>query len=73
MAVVEKLFPQDGYGFLRTVDGSEVYFHSHSVLHGDFERLEIGSGVRLVAEAGEKGLQASTVEIVDKRGSRIKE
>lgn len=71
MALVEKLFPKEGYGFLRTVDGREVYFHSNSVLHGGFERLEIGTGVRLVEEVGEKGLQASTVEIVNKPGVHI--
>jgi len=70
MALVERVFPQEGYGFLRTLDGREVYFHRNSVLHEDFERLEIGTGVRLVEEVGEKGLQASTVEIVDKPGAR---
>lgn len=72
-AVVHKLFPEDDYGFLRTVDGQEVYFHRNSVLHNDFDRLKIGTGVRFVAEAGEKGLQASTVQIVDKPGARISE
>jgi hypothetical protein len=33
MALVEKLFPDQEYGFLRTLDGREVYFHSNSVLH----------------------------------------
>ena len=37
---MEKLFPEGRYGFLRTVDGREVYFHSNSVLHGDSECLE---------------------------------
>lgn len=68
MAMVEKLFPQEGYGFLRTLEGIEVYFHRNSVLHNDFERLQVGTGVRLVEETGEEGIQASTVEIVDKPG-----
>lgn len=71
-AVVEKLFPEEGYGFLRTVDGEEVYFHRNSVIHNDFDRLEIGTGVRYVAETGDRGLQASTVQIVDKPGARPK-
>jgi cold shock CspA family protein/ribosome-associated translation inhibitor RaiA len=66
-AVVHKLFPQEGYGFLRTVDTQdEIYFHRHSVLHDDFDRLTIGLGVRYTAEEGEKGLQATSVQIVDK-------
>jgi len=66
-AVVHKLFPQEGYGFLRTVDTQEeVYFHRNSVLHGEFDRLAIGMGVRYTAELGEKGWQATSVQIVDK-------
>jgi len=66
-AVVHKLFPNEGYGFLRTVDTQdEIYFHRNSVLHDDFDRLTIGLGVRYTAELGEKGLQATSVQIVDK-------
>jgi len=66
MAVVHKLFPKEGYGFLRTVDTQdEIYFHRNSVLHDDFDRLTIGLGVRYTAELGEKGLQATSVQIVD--------
>jgi hypothetical protein len=39
-------------------------------LHDDFERLEIGTGVRYFPSEGEQGPQASTVQIVDKPGSR---
>jgi len=67
MAVVHKLFPIEGYGFLRTVDTQdEVYFHRNSVLHDDFDRLTIGLGVRYTAEVGDKGLQATSVQIVDR-------
>ena len=67
-AIVMRLFKDEGDGFVRTIDGREVYFHQNSVLHGDFERLELGTGVRIVQEEGEKGPQASTVQIVDKPG-----
>jgi len=70
-AVVHKFFPDEGYGFLKTIEGREIYFHKNSVLHGDFDRMEIGTGVRYVETPGEKGPQASTVQIVDKPGSRI--
>lgn len=65
-AIVHKLFPEEGYGFLRTVDTQEdIYFHRNSVLRNGFERLEIGMGVRYTAEPGDKGLQATTVQVVD--------
>jgi ribosomal subunit interface protein len=61
LARVTKLFSADGYGFLETPDGREIYFHSHSVLNGGFDRLDIGTEVRFVEEEGEQGPQASTV------------
>lgn len=69
-ALVTKLFRDQGYGFLKTLDGREIYFHRNSVLHNDFERLEIGTGVHFALELGEAGPQASTVKIVDKPGVR---
>ena len=64
--VVEKVF-DDGYGFLRTLnDNREIYFHRNSVLHGDFERLAVGTEVRFNAEQGDEGPQASSVQIVSK-------
>jgi cold shock CspA family protein/ribosome-associated translation inhibitor RaiA len=70
MALVIRLFREEGYGFLKTPEGQEIYFHRNSVLRDGFDRLEIGTGVRYVDELGEKGLQATTVEIVDKPGAR---
>ena len=67
--IVEKLF-EEGYGFLRSlVDGREVYFHRNSVLHGDFERLAIGTEVRFMPQEGDDGPQASSVQIVSKPGA----
>ena len=67
--IVHKLFTNQGYGFIKTVDTQEdIYFHRNSVLHNDFNRLKVGTGVHFVARMGEKGLQASSVEIVYKKG-----
>jgi ribosomal subunit interface protein len=63
-ARVSQLNPLEGYGFLRTPDGREVYFHRHAVLGGDFEHLQVGDEVVFVEEAGDKGPQASTVRPV---------
>jgi cold shock CspA family protein/ribosome-associated translation inhibitor RaiA len=62
-ARVARLFPEDGYGFLETPEGTEVYFHRNSVLDAGFNRLKVGAEVAFVTEEGEKGLQASTVRI----------
>ena len=62
-ARVSKLFLDEGYGFLETPEGDEVYFHRNSVLHRAFVRLQIGTDVRFVEEVGERGMQASTVVV----------
>jgi ribosome-associated translation inhibitor RaiA len=56
------------YGFAETPDGQAVYFHKNSVVDGDFDKLEVGSEVRLViAESeGMEGAQASTVTLIGK-------
>lgn len=61
---VAKLYTHEGYGFLETREGEEVYFHKNSVLNGGFERLQIGTRVRYAEEQGDNGPQASTVAIV---------
>lgn len=70
-AIVTKLFPEQGYGFIKSLEGEDVYFHRNSVVNGDFDRIEVGTGVRYVALEGEQGLHASTVQIVDKPGATV--
>ncbi len=40
VARVSKLVVKEGYGFLTTPDGREVYFHKDSVLNLGFRRLK---------------------------------
>ncbi|MGQ9367569.1 HPF/RaiA family ribosome-associated protein [Azospirillum sp. ST 5-10] len=65
---VERLFAADGYGFVRTADGQEVYFHRNSVPDGGFDALTVGAEVRLSVAEGEspEGPQATTVMAVGK-------
>lgn len=72
-ARVKKLIPGDGpgsaYGFLETHDGREIYFHEHSVLNGNYRKLQIGTEVRFAEEEGDKGPQASTVAVTKRRST----
>ncbi|QJQ94259.1 MULTISPECIES: HPF/RaiA family ribosome-associated protein [Halomonadaceae] len=68
VASVARLFETDGYGFLKSLSGEEFYFHQNAVLHNDFNRLTVGTRVRFSPEEGEEGLQASSVQIIDKPG-----
>lgn len=68
-ALVRKIFREEGYGFLQSIDGDEIYFHRNSVINDDFDQLEVGTGVHYLAELGEDGLQASTVQVIDSSGA----
>lgn len=63
---IARLNGYEGYGFIETPDGREIYFHKNSVLDGPFDRLSEGQEVRFHEEMGEKGPQASTVQAVGK-------
>ncbi len=67
-ARVSKLFPDEGFGFLETSDGREIYFHANSVLDAGFAALKIGKEVHFVEELGENGPQATTVMPVTHHG-----
>jgi ribosomal subunit interface protein len=62
-ARVARLFRKEGYGFLVTPDGREVFFDARSVLGSGFARMRVGSPVRYAEEMGEEGPQASTIEV----------
>jgi cold shock CspA family protein/ribosome-associated translation inhibitor RaiA len=66
---VARLFPAEGYGFIRMADGQEIYFHRNAVVNDGFEKLEIGTEVRVSVHDGEsdKGPQAGTVRPVGRR------
>jgi ribosomal subunit interface protein len=63
---VAKLMKGEGYGFIDSFDGTEVYFHRNSVLHDAFDKLEIGNEVRFAQEEGDEGPQASSVALIGK-------
>lgn len=60
-AEVVRVFPENRFGFLRTADGRDVYFHANAVLGTEFARLRTGTPVRFVEEPGDEGPQATTV------------
>ena len=65
---VIRIFPEDGYGFVALSDGQEIYFHGNSVVGGEFDKLEVGSEVRVAVAEGESahGPQASTIHRIGK-------
>jgi cold shock CspA family protein len=64
-AIVTRLVKDEGYGFITTINGREIYFHKNSVLNEDFENIEEGTSVNFFEEEGDKGPKASTVRIIE--------
>ena len=71
IGTVVRIDPAGEFGFLRSSDGEEIYFHRNSILDGAFSKLAIGSRVMFVDEIGEKGAQATTVKLLGKHGLRL--
>ncbi len=49
--------------FIETPDRREIYFHRKRVAQPGFDRLEIGTEVEFVEEAGNEGPQARMVNL----------
>lgn len=63
--VIEKIYVNEGAGFIRTIEGREIFFHKNSVLNTPFNQLKVGMGVRFSEEMGEKGPQATSVQVIE--------
>lgn len=58
---VARIFADEGYGFIETSDGRELYFSRANVVHPDFDRLEPGTPVQFIEEMADEGPQAKRV------------
>lgn len=61
---ISALFPEEEYGRILGADGSDLYFHRHSVMNHAFDKLEVGMKVNYGEEAGESGPQATWVRVI---------
>lgn len=61
---ISQLFPLQGYGFLETPDGREIYFHRNALSDPDFRAADIGTPVFFREEAGDEGPQATVVQVI---------
>lgn len=64
---IARIFPLQGYGFIETADGREIYFHRHAISDHDYQQADIGSPVFFSEEAGDQGPQAVAVQLVHPR------
>ncbi len=59
-----RIFPDESYGFIKTHDNREIYFHRNSVVNEDFSKLKFGTEVTFIEEQGTEGPQAARVAIM---------
>jgi ribosomal subunit interface protein len=58
---VARLRLDEGYGFIETSDGRELYFSRENVVSPPFEHLEPGTAVQFIEELAAEGPQAKRV------------
>lgn len=65
---IVRIQPEKDHAFLTTESGEEIYLHRNSVVGNGFDALRLGDQVRyvLATDPGEKGQQASTVELLSR-------
>ena len=50
-----------GYGFIRTEDGKDVFFHYSSLIMDSYKTAEKGEQVEFEIEETERGLRATNI------------
>lgn len=60
---IARIFAEKGYGFIETPEGGDVYFHENAVSGRKLVDLEVGTAVTFQVELGDKGPQATVVEL----------
>lgn len=58
---IKRIVRDRGFGFIRSADGQEVFFHRTSLQNLDFESLKEGQTVDFEVERGDKGPRAVSV------------
>ena len=58
---IKKVMKDRGYGFIRTAEGKEVFFHRSECRSIDFEDLDQGQAVEFDEEHDPKGPRARNI------------
>lgn len=61
---IRKLVSDRGFGFIRTQEGKDIFFHRSSLVEGNFDLLEVGQPVTFDEEDSPRGPRANNVRVV---------
>jgi cold shock protein len=53
-----------GYGFIKSEDGKDIFFHYSALMVKGFKTIEPNTEVEFDVEQSEKGLRASNIKLV---------
>ncbi len=62
---VVRMFLEEGYGFVETEDGHEVYFDRDSLTKSSWPQIQVGNQVRFKERDGEKGPYGTQITLLD--------
>ena len=63
---IDRLFADEGYGFIRAADDDDIYFQSDSLTNSSWDSLSVEDAVRFKRLDGEKGAYAVHVTPIKK-------
>ncbi len=63
---IKRILRDRGFGFIRTSEGTEVFFHRSALQGLNFDSLREGEAVEFEVVRGEKGPRASGVRALAK-------
>ncbi|WP_324780965.1 ribosome hibernation-promoting factor, HPF/YfiA family [Thiobacillus sedimenti] len=60
---VVRLYPEEGFGFIRRTDGDELYFSADNLVNTTFGQLSEGVAVKFIEDLASEGPQAKRVSV----------
>lgn len=60
---IKRLVRERGFGFIRSSEGTEIFFHRSALAAGGFDALEEGQAVEFDVQRGEKGARAANMKV----------
>ena len=58
---IKRVIRDRGFGFIRSTDGQEIFFHRSTLQQMTFDGIKEGEAVEFEREKGEKGPRATNV------------
>ena len=61
---INRLKTDRGFGFIRSANGEDVFFHRSAIVEGNFDTLRQGQSVTFEIEDSGRGPRASNIKVV---------